>query len=364
MQQAVAAARQDLVPTARRLTRHLEKPRIVRFWMDFLLSHLAGTASFAVAAGAAATPDVGAAVRCAAFVACVFLWYRTFAFLHEVVHRRDDTMKAFRVGWNVLAGIPMLFPSFLYTTHIEHHTQSIYGTAADGEYVSWGAQRPAHIVRALVLSLGVPVLLVLRFAVLTPLSLLAPGVRRWIEQRASALVVHEGHRRTKPGRGELRAWRWQEGAACVWVLSVVLAGTFGYVSWRWFLMFLAVTTVISFLNAVRTVLSHRFRNTGDTLTMEDQVSDSVNHAGGGLVVELLCPVGLRFHSLHHMLPSLPYHALPEAHQILMRELPNDSVYRTTNSPGLRATMRTLWRDAVSHHRLDLAPQGGESQPLA
>jgi fatty acid desaturase len=252
----------------------------------------------------------------------------------------------------------MLCPSFLYTTHLEHHTQSIYGTAADGEYVSWGARHPAHIVRSLLLGLGVPLLLVFRFAALGPLSWIVPGMRAWIEQRASALVVHETHRRAKPNPKEIRAWRWQEGAASFWVLAILLAGAFGLVSWRWFLTFLAVTAAISFLNAVRTVLSHRFRNTAGKLTMEDQVGDSVNHATGGLLVELLCPVGLRFHALHHMLPSLPYHSLSEAHQILMTTLPSDSVYRRTNSPGLWATMRTLWMDAAANHRRDRGPRKG------
>jgi len=361
MQQAVVAVPQDLVPTARRLTRHLEEPGAVHYWTDFLLSHLAGTAAFAVAASPQLHPDIDAAVRVVAFVACVFLWYRTFAFLHEVVHRRDSKMRTFRTGWNVLAGIPMLCPSFLYTTHLEHHTQSIYGTPEDGEYVPWGASHPAHIVRSLLLSLGVPLLLVFRFAVLGPLSWIVPGVRGWIEERASALVVHETHRRRKPSPGEIRAWKWQEGAASFWVLAVLLAGGFGYVSWRWFLTFLAVTAAISFLNAVRTVLSHRFRNTAGTLTVEDQVGDSVNHAAGGLLVELMCPVGLRFHALHHMLPSLPYHSLSEAHRILMTALPSDSLYRQTNSPGLWLTMRTLWLDAGANHHQAMTPRKGATR---
>jgi fatty acid desaturase len=148
----------------------------------------------------------------------------------------------------------------------------------------------------------------------------------------------------------------QEVAAGLWALAVLGAGALHYISWRWFLTFLAVTTAISFLNAVRTVLSHRFRNTGPALTVEDQVRDSVNHAGGGHLTELVCPVGLRFHALHHMLPSLPYHSLAEAHRILMRELPGDSPYFQTNSPGLWATMRTMWTEAAAHHRRRITNQ--------
>jgi fatty acid desaturase len=59
------------------------------------------------------------------------------------------------------------------------------------------------------------------------------------------------------------------------------------------------------------------------------------------------PVGLRFHALHHLLPGLPYHALPEAHRRLMAALPPDSPYRRTNSPSLRASLTHLFRDARS-----------------
>jgi fatty acid desaturase len=77
----------------------------------------------------------------------------------------------------------------------------------------------------------------------------------------------------------------------------------------------------------------------------------------------LCPVGLRFHALHHMLPSLPYHSLSEAHRILMTALPSDSIYFQTNSRGLWATMRTLWMDAATHHGPDTARRNGASRQV-
>jgi fatty acid desaturase len=58
--------------------------------------------------------------------------------------------------------------------------------------------------------------------------------------------------------------------------------------------------------------------------------------------ELWAPVGLRYHALHHLFPSLPYHNLGKAHRRLMRELPADSPYRQTESPHLWASLRLLW----------------------
>ena len=56
-------------------------------------------------------------------------------------------------------------------------------------------------------------------------------------------------------------------------------------------------------------------------------------------------VGLRFHALHHLFPSLPYHNLAKAHRRLMKELPANSPYRLTESPSLTASLAELWRNS-------------------
>ena len=78
-----------------------------------------------------------------------------------------------------------------------------------------------------------------------------------------------------------------------------------------------------------------------------QVLDSVNYPYLGLVHEFLVPVGLRYHAMHHLQATLPYHALPEAHRRLMRELPVDSVYRSTVEISLISVLIDLWRQATS-----------------
>ena len=65
-----------------------------------------------------------------------------------------------------------------------------------------------------------------------------------------------------------------------------------------------------------------------------QLLDSLNVEGGGLFTHLLCPVGLRFHALHHVAPYLPYHALPMAHTRLMERLPAGSDYHRVTVPNL------------------------------
>jgi fatty acid desaturase len=45
-------------------------------------------------------------------------------------------------------------------------------------------------------------------------------------------------------------------------------------------------------------------------------------------------VGLRDHALHHLLPSMPYHALGEAHRRLVAHLGTDSTYARSTYSGL------------------------------
>ena len=81
------------------------------------------------------------------------------------------------------------------------------------------------------------------------------------------------------------------------------------------------------------------------MTFAEQVEESVNIVRNSLVTLLLFPVGLRYHGLHHLFPSLPYHALGEAHRRLMNALPENSPYRRTCCPGFFTALRDLLRGA-------------------
>ena len=104
-----------------------------------------------------------------------------------------------------------------------------------------------------------------------------------------------------------------------------------------------LSVFILMLNAIRTLGAHRYTNTGGEMTFLDQLLDSVNYPNHRLLSALWAPLGLRFHALHHVFPSMPYHNLDEAHRRLMAELPADSPYRQTVSPSLTASIVQLWR---------------------
>jgi fatty acid desaturase len=110
------------------------------------------------------------------------------------------------------------------------------------------------------------------------------------------------------------------------------------------------------LNWARTAAAHGYRNTGSTMTFIGQIEDSISIPGHPLLTELLFPVGLRYHSLHHLFPSLPYHSLGTAHRRLMARLPPDSPYRGTVRRSYAQAVREMWRGARSSGRLSVPPE--------
>ena len=85
----------------------------------------------------------------------------------------------------------------------------------------------------------------------------------------------------------------------------------------------------------------------------EQLEDSINIPGQPVLTGLLFPVGLRFHALHHLFPTLPYHVLPSAHRRLMAELPADSPYRRTVVDNYLGVVRGMWNAAMA--RTAVAP---------
>ena len=275
----IPTASEHTVRAALRLTRHLAAPRPLRYWLEFLVSLSIGWATF-YSCGTAPWPW-----NAAWFVVSALAFYRTLSFIHEVVHLKAREMKPFQIGWNALAGVPLLTPSFVYEFHLQHHARDRYGTPDDGEYVPWGVGPPSHIFLLPLVGLISPVLGVLRFLLLTPLGWLLPPIRSWLYERASAMKVRYGHRRYDLERNGLPSWRIQETAAFLWVWSVAAALAYGWLSIRWVLLAVGVMSAVAVLNSIRILASHRYRSDDDPMTFVEQIKDSVNHPDG-LIAEI------------------------------------------------------------------------------
>lgn len=326
---------------AREIVKDLFVPNAAIYWTDFLASIALGTFCFQMVQRV--TPFSPVQMACY-IVSCLAL-YRAALFIHELIHLRDGTFGAFRVAWNTLCGIPFLMPSFLYHTHLAHHARQHYGTRDDGEYLPLGTRPPRDLLFYFGQPFGIPVLAILRFAFFTPIAWISPSFRRFVQQRASSMVMDPRYVRPLPTKPELRLWRLQEGACFVYAVGAGTLLLTGHLPWTLLLQAYLTALAIIVLNHVRTLGAHRFRHHGEELSLVDQLLDSVNYPHHPLISRLWAPVGLRFHALHHLFPSLPYHSLSKAHYRLMAQLPADSPYRRTESASLRAALAQLWRCA-------------------
>lgn len=336
------------LPDARKLVADLFVPRPWIYWTDFLLSWTIGILCFRLTREA----PLLSLQQIALFLIAGLAYYRITIFTHELVHLRDKEFRGFRMTWNLLCGIPFLMPSFTYYTHLDHHRRKFFGTDKDGEYLPLGTRPPREIVLYMLQPFLIPVLAIVRFGILTPLTWISPRLRKLVHQRASSMVADPTYIRPMPTEKDLKIIRLQEFAVFGFLMIVAV----GLIRQRLpifqdplaLLVQVYLTSVfILILNELRTLGAHRYTNAGGELTFVEQLLDSVNYPRRPFLTELWAPVGLRFHALHHLFPSMPYHALPAAHRRLMRALPADSPYRQTECDSLASALAQLWRASAA-----------------
>ena len=316
------------------------RPNHMIYWADFLLTIMAGHVCFGIARTLTAelylqayAPEGGwaspvssllptatsARILLHAFtsIAACLLFYRAAMFIHELVHRQRGTFTWFRVAWNTLCGVPFLMPSFVYHTHVDHHRREHYGTEHDGEYLSFQQRSPIVILLWLLHPLVVPPLTVFRFLLLTPLAWLIPPLRRLVHKRMSSMIIDPAYIRPVPSKAAQRIIYMQEAACFAWCIFIPIFATRVFGGVLPFLLQAYITAVF--------LLLHRW------------------------ITGVWGPVGSRFHALHHLFPTLPYHNAAAAHRALMANLPEDSPYRKTSASSLTAALINLWRRSAAHH---------------
>lgn len=307
------------------------------YWTDFILSV---TAAYVCVSLFLAWP-MSFLPSWICFLAGTVLIYRSSLFVHEIVHMPRKEMKAFRWFWNFFAGVPMMVPSFSYESHTHHHSSRHYGTEEDGEYLPLASGSIAGVAIFLAQIFFQPILVYLRYLLLTPFSFVHPEIRRWTLTHASSLVINFKYSNSKrPARHNREDLFWElfTSFRAMVMIGLVIGGVMPVIRLPKLLM---VAMFVLTLNHIRTLAAHRYRSHGEAISHLEQFQDSTNISGNWFT-ELLCPLGLRYHALHHLFPGIPYHNLGRAHRRLMSELPEGSIYHESVYPNFRSVIRELF----------------------
>ena len=332
----------EFYQSARAICKELFAIRPSIYWIDFILS---ATIAYVLASVYLAM-SISSPLAWGCFFGAAVLIYRASLFIHEIVHLPSGEMKFFRRFWNLFAGVPMMVPSFTYQSHLHHHSTRHYGTENDGEYLPLASGTIGGVLVFLAQVFFQPLLVVFRYAIWTPISFCHSGLRRWTLLHATSLVINfefENHKRPEIQSAEDTFWELFTAFRVYVMFGLVLIGTMP-VDRLPKIYLLAV--VILTMNHIRTLAAHRYTSDGSTISHLDQFLDSTNITGGWLT-ELICPLGLRYHALHHLFPGIPYYNLGVAHRRLVQRLPADSLYHKTVYPSMKSAITELLNSVQS-----------------
>ncbi|MBT2132921.1 fatty acid desaturase [Croceibacterium sp. LX-88] len=343
-----------MLRTAAEVTRDIGTARPDIYWPDMLISAAVG---YAALAGAILIDNAVLAI--ASGIVSVLALYRALLFIHELTHIHRNALPGFRLVWNLIVGIPLLTPSLMYeNVHTLHHARTRYGTAEDPEYLPLALMKPWSLPLFILVALLAPLAFLIRSAILVPLGVVIPPLRKLVWEKFSALSINPDFRR-RPAEGEFaRQVFWQELGASIWAIALI-ASVFAF-GWRPLAIALVVLSGVAVLNQLRTLVAHLWENEGEPMSVTAQYLDSVNVPPPSPLAVLWAPVGLRYHALHHLLPSLPYHSLAEAHRRLNERLGATSTYAEANHPGLFVLVARIARSTMVRGSDRRAPKRAEA----
>lgn len=339
------------VREARHVTRDLFARSSGLYWLDLLLTATVAWSCTVVYF----TVVPWSLLQVAAMVLAGVAFYRAGTFMHEIIHMKRHEMRGFKVAWSILVGIPLLMPWILYRNHGEHHSRIHFGTPEDGEYLPLAASPLTEILKYLAVIPLLPLLAVVRFGLAGPLSHFHRPFREWLLERATAYVISPYYHKRLPEQLE-RHLTIVEWLCFGWLVFWLLLTLFGPVTWtHWGMAWLLMTWTVG-LNGVRTLAAHGYGNDGRPMSYAEQVDDSINITGQTWLTIWLFPVGLRYHALHHLFPTLPYHNLGQAHARLVEQLPVDCPYHRVNHENYFRVIAELVRNA-RHSSRSASPLG-------
>src|SRR4051794_1375989 len=227
------------------------------YWMDFTVSYAIGWVGLVFTLPRFSSSH---AARDLWMVVAALAFYRALFFLHELIHLRTPKLDSFRLVWNVLCGSMFFLPEFTYFIHSSHHLTAYFSTKDDPEYLPLAYQKPFELLAPLLILPFVPLLMMLRFLVIAPLSWIIGGeFWGWGVRNASSLKMNPKFQWQDISAEERRAAVRQEAAVLIW-WALFIGAVFSAGQPRLLLEWYIVTYSILTLNHIRSVVAHGYTN--------------------------------------------------------------------------------------------------------
>lgn len=310
--------------------------RASKYWIDLVLCAVLAYTSASIYVSS----PLGSLTQLIAFPFAVFWLYRANSMVHEVSHLNRKQAPGFKVIWNLVLGVPTLFPSTFFTMHHrDHHSGRHYGTPQDPEYIvnvftpGSFSSTALYVLHVLVY----PIFVLFRF-MFAPISFLHPKLRDFTLRRLSSFTLNWKYERNI-SRLDRKWFAVVELLCCFRAWLIPLCVVFGVTDWTRFpLIYLLAITILGF-NQMRFFADHHFESHGKKMSLADHIADSCNYPNSDFLTWLFFPFTIRFHALHHLFPAIPYHNLPAAHAHLISSLSADSVYHGLDQPNWAHTAK-------------------------
>lgn len=268
------------------------------------------------------------------YIISIFFLYRGTMLIHEVVHV-SKRVPGYRLAYNLFFGWFTNYPAYIFDGHLYHHGKATYATKRDPEYKFITAYNRKTLIGPIISAFILPIFQLIRFGVM-PLFLpfMPEKYQLYVYERMSTLVFDVNFKRKiKNKKAELRTMQFNDLMCSLYKIVTIALIMTGILPVRFIIYFYIGFALGSILNMYRALFNHLYTNESlKPLNKDDHILDTTT-VEGGLLTKIIFVNGLNYHALHHLFPEIPYYRLEEAHTLLMKELPQDHVYRKSVYPS-------------------------------